>query len=102
MENKLAIEPRHLKIVREILQILPPDSKVWVFGSRLASPRPYSDLDLLIDLNGSLISTELRLDLQEKFSESDLPYKVDIVDWNSIDAAFKQAISDKRVVLNLK
>lgn len=99
MKNNLAIEPQHLKILQKILQILPPDAQVWVFGSRITSPRPYSDLDLLIDLNGQALPTQLRLDLQEKFSESDLPYKVDIVDWNAIDSTFKQVIADKKILL---
>jgi predicted nucleotidyltransferase len=77
----LVVEPAHLEIVREILAAhLPADAKVWAFGSRAAGRvKPYSDLDLLVDAGRRLTISE-SADLSEAFSESDLPWKVDVID----------------------
>jgi len=79
---------------------LPPDAMVWVFGSRATSrARRYSDLDLAIDAGRPLTLDELAR-LAEGFRESDLPYMVDIVDWQSIDDRFRQMIAPERIPLD--
>ena len=95
------IAPNHLKIVHEILNLnLPSFSKVCVFGSRSQkAQKKYSDLDLAIDYNGQKIPTTTLIALREAFDESDLPYKVDIVDWNTLSDRFKQSIQVNRILL---
>ncbi len=68
-----------------------------MFGSR-ATGRAwrYSDLDLAIDAGRRLTLDELAI-LAEAFSESDLPYKVDVVDWHAIDDRFRELIAGERV-----
>jgi type I restriction enzyme S subunit len=61
--------------------------------------RRYSDLDLAIDAGRPLTLDELAR-LAEAFRESDLPYRVDIVDWRSIDDRFRQVIAAERVQLD--
>lgn len=53
--------------------------------------KTYSDLDLAI-IGESPLSLETLANLTEAFSESDLPWKVDIVDWAVTNDAFKQVI----------
>lgn len=81
MKLLLDIQPNHLKIVLDILhKHLPKNAQVWVYGSRAkGNARKYSDLDLAIDC-GKPISDILMIDLKDDFIESDLPYKVDIID----------------------
>ncbi|MFI4957214.1 MAG: nucleotidyltransferase family protein [Gammaproteobacteria bacterium] len=95
------ISPEHLTLVKDILlKHLPPEAKVWVFGSRARGKvKQYSDLDLAINLHGQVISIELLAALSFDFQESDLPYKVDIIDWNSIDKSFQNAIKNDLVEL---
>ena len=38
-----------------------------------------------------------RADLKEAFTESDLPFKVDIVDWADTKEDFKKLIKQKRI-----
>ena len=72
---------------------LPPRAMVWIFGSRATGgARRYSDLDLAIDAGRPLTLDEIA-DLSEAFSESDLPYRVDLVDWYNLDARFRQTIA---------
>src|SRR5205823_8281589 len=68
-------------------------------ASRTGRSRRYSDLDLAIDAGRPVTLDELA-QLAEAFRESDLPYKVDIVDWRSIDDRFRQMIAAERVRLN--
>lgn len=100
-QRELHIKPEHLRIVSSILEKnLTRPSVVWVFGSRArGNTKTYSDLDLAIDLDGKQISMAIMAALSADFEESDLPYKVDIVDWNSIDNSFKAAI--EREVIKL-
>lgn len=37
--------------------------------------------------------------LKEDFSESDLPYKVDLVDWQKVSPSFRAIIQRDRLVL---
>lgn len=99
----LDIDPKHLVMVREILRKhLPDNSTVWVFGSRAkAATKKYSDLDLLIDMGGKELPLPLLSDLNDDFDESDLPYKVDVVDWNTITESFRKRIQNHRELLNL-
>lgn len=91
----LALSPEHRKIVQDILSThLPPGFTVRVFGSRArGATKPFSDLDLALKGRETLTLSQLA-DLAEAFSESDLPFKVDIVDWRSVSPTF-QAIIDR-------
>ncbi|MFZ4507373.1 MAG: nucleotidyltransferase family protein [Fimbriimonas sp.] len=92
----LDVSPAHEKLILEILDKLVPHSEVRVFGSRaVGSAKPYSDLDLVIMSNeplGSVLS-----DLAEAFSESDLPYKVDVIDWAVTSPHFQDIIKSQAV-----
>ena len=103
MKN-LDINPEHLKIIKTILQKhLPTNAIVWVFGSRAQrAKKKYSDLDLLIAINNYPLPSATMIDLAEDFDESDLPYKVDLVDWNSISESFRSHIQKNRIVLDWK
>lgn len=88
------------RLVLQILQAnLPPAAKFWVFGSRATGrARRYSDLDLAIDA-GRPMTLDEAASLAEAFSESDLAYRVDVVDWRAIDNRFRQIIAKERVPL---
>ena len=90
----------HRRLVLNILRAdLPQSAKAWVFGSRATGrARRYSDLDLAIDAGRRLTLDEIAR-LSEAFSDSDLPYKVDLVDWQDIDDRWRQMIVAERVPL---
>lgn len=69
---------------------------VWLTGKRHSWP--YSDLDLAIMTETPLTFLE-RDNLKEAFSESDLVWKVDIIDWASTSEEFRQIIQKKYVVI---
>jgi predicted nucleotidyltransferase len=90
----------HRRLVLDILRAnLPGGAKAWVFGSRATGrARRYSDLDLAIDA-GRRLTLDETARLSEAFSESDLPYRVDLVDWLDINDHWRQAIVADRVAL---
>jgi predicted nucleotidyltransferase len=102
MLNGINISSDHFKTVATILKkILADNSRVWVFGSRLKKViKPYSDLDLAIDCLQQSLTIEMLADLREAFEESDLPYKVDIVDMNRISPGFLSIINADKVLFD--
>lgn len=93
------IRPDHLKIVLEILNRVIPDREVWVFGSRAkGTARDTSDLDLAI-IGKTPLDFKTLATLRDFFSESNIPYKVDVVDWTTISETFREIIRKDKVVV---
>ena len=80
-------------IVRDVLRAhLPAGTQAYVFGSRAhGGARQYSDLDLALEWERPL-GLEILSQIAEALSESDLPYKVDIVDLATVEPGFKTRI----------
>ena len=55
--------------------------------------KPWSDLDLAIKANSSL-DWKLLEEIKETFQESELPFRVDFLDWNDITESFRKAIEN--------
>jgi predicted nucleotidyltransferase len=80
-------------LLRILRQHLPAGARAYVFGSRAhGRARPYSDLDLAIECDRPL-GLGLIGQIAEALSESDLPYKVDIVDLATVEPAFRARIA---------
>lgn len=95
----IAVTPAEWEIVRTILQRILPQHEVWAFGSRVRrSHKPYSDLDLAV-IGQSALTIEQLAALSEAFSESDLPWKVDVVDWANATEAFRQIIEAEKIIV---
>lgn len=93
------IQPHHWEIVRDILRRHVPRHEVWAFGSRARwSAKPYSDLDLAVIADEPL-SLQVSASLADDFSESNLPWKVDVVDWATTSESFRKIIQADKVVL---
>jgi type I restriction enzyme, S subunit len=96
---RIDISPEQWVIVRDILHRRVPHDTVWAFGSRAVwKAKPYSDLDIAI-ISLQALDWSVSASLAEDFAESDLPFKVDVVDWASTSAAFRKIIVQDKVVL---
>jgi len=95
------LQPRYLEMVKKILQKnLTTDVKVFVFGSRATEKvKKFSDLDLAL-FSAQKIPFSVFVKLSNDFEESDLPYKVDIIDLKAIDKNFRDKISKDLKELN--
>jgi predicted nucleotidyltransferase len=93
----IAITPEQWEIVSAILQKHVPDKAIWAFGSRAKhQEKPYSDLDLAI-ISDTGLTLSLLAAIEHDFSESDLPFKVDVVDSAVISPAFRGIIESHRI-----
>lgn len=93
------LKPNHLETVKRILAEHVPECEVRAFGSRATrTAKDYSDLDLAVVGVHVLDSDSLRR-LKEAFEESDLPFRVDVLDWNAISESFREVIERKFEVL---
>jgi type I restriction enzyme S subunit len=87
------------EIVHRILQTEVPEFAVRAFGSRVrGNAKPYSDLDLVIMTDQPLSFARMAA-LNEAFDESDLPIRVDVVDWAATSPAFQKIIFDNNCLL---
>lgn len=94
------ISPEQKDIIRQILGEYVPNREVMVFGSRTSSgSKPYSDLDLAIMGNEPVELSTLAL-LKEAFAESDLPFRVDVLQWCRTSPEFKRVIEPQLQPIN--
>ncbi len=101
MMPRLDLSPSHWDIVCKILHKHVPNRKILVFGSRATwTAKEYSDLDLAI-LGDEPLPINVSSALTEGFSESDLPFKVDIVDWARADESFRDKIHHEGLVVKV-
>ncbi|EKD27868.1 MAG: DNA polymerase beta subunit [uncultured bacterium] len=92
------IKPEHKNIIRDILINHIPNYEIWAFGSRVTgNMKEYSDLDLAIISKDSIPSKTLAL-IRYELSESNLPFKVDILEWNSLSENFRAIIEENHEI----
>lgn len=89
-------------MVKDILRHhLPADCGAWVFGSRAkGTSHRFSDLDLLIKPDKSLSGANFAL-MQDAFSESDLPFRVDPTCWKDMSEGFRKLIENDLIPIDL-
>lgn len=79
-------------MVRDILARHLPGLDVRAFGSRVeGTAGKTSDLDLVL-MTDRPLPLEVIGRLRDAFSESDLPFRVDLVDWSAIGEDFRAVI----------
>ena len=93
------VSPLHLQTILDILKTHAPDCEVRAFGSRVKrTAKSYSDLDLAVVGQTKLPFQKLAA-LQTAFEESDLPYRVDVLDWHAISPEFQRIIEQEYEVI---
>jgi type I restriction enzyme S subunit len=93
------LQENYLQLVQDILRKFVPAEEVKLFGSRArGTAKSFSDIDLVI-MNEQALSLEQFAKLTLAFEESDLPYKVDVVQWAELSDDFKKLIVDEAVAI---
>lgn len=71
---------------------LPIDFKLGLFGSRVKGlPSKFSDVDLAV-VGEQKISGHVLENIREAMEKSRLPYRVDVVDLNSVPRTFRENV----------
>lgn len=95
----LVLDPRHERIVRDILRKRLPGRRVLVFGSRARGEAvAHSDLDLLVEDAGA-DDQRLLAQLDADFDESDLPFRVEVIEGALLDPGFRRRIEAELLLL---
>lgn len=90
------VENRHKVIINDILHKYP--YTFYAFGSRVkGTARQFSDLDLCY--MEDIPFRDLRKITQE-FEDSNLPFKIDIVNYNRCSNEFKNKLKEEMILLN--
>jgi predicted nucleotidyltransferase len=90
---KIHISPSQEKVILTIIKKHFPKSKILLFGSRVRGDhKQYSDLDICLDDQGQPLPLAKLSMLEEELSQTEIPFKIDIVDWNRITSDFQQII----------
>jgi uncharacterized protein len=90
---------QELALVQSILAIWLPMRQVRMFGSRArGTPKPYSDLDLVI-MGDTPVPMATLGQLREALADSALPWRVDLVDWATTSPEFRAHIAQHSIPL---
>jgi len=99
--SNLSISRNHYEMVCSLLGKFVPDAEVWAYGSRVnGDGHEASDLDLVVrNLFDPGLENSHLFDLKDAFVESNLPIRVDVMDWARIPVDFQNEIEKSYVVL---
>ena len=101
--DDLRIDPNSLALIRKILREHIPGYEVWAFGSRVHGEnlKPFSDLDLVVMTEHPLTALTM-VELKDAFRESELSFKVDVLDWSRTNERFRKIIRDNHCRIDPK
>jgi predicted nucleotidyltransferase len=89
------VPSQHLLSIKQILLKQIPGVEVRAFGSRVSGmAKPYSDLDLVI-MGEHKMDAKTLMNLNEDFADSDIPFRVEILDWHDITNEFRRIIKPR-------
>lgn len=99
--HKLNVKPQYLKMLYDIFNEYCPEAEIWAYGSRLnGDSHDGSDLDLVVK---SFNNPDKKLyELREILIESNIPFLIDINEFDSLPISFQQEILNSYVVLFAK
>jgi predicted nucleotidyltransferase len=95
------IKEKYFDLLKEILKRHVPEYEIRVFGSRIkGTAKNHSDLDIAL-VGKEKISYKTLNCLKNDLDDSDIPFNIDILDWNSINENFKNVINDHYEILTI-
>ena len=101
VSQRLDLRPQDLALLSALLKQHLPQTEVWAYGSRVnGDGHEASDLDLVVRQPEDLMTKTTGLDeLKDALVESDLPIRVDVIDWARIPESFRREIERGYVVI---
>ena len=97
--DTIDVELKDLKIVKSVFARHLPYKQVWAYGSRVKwTATETSDLDCVVF---GATDSEIA-DAKEAFDESDIPFEVQLLNWETIPNDFKENIKEQYFVLQNK
>ena len=95
---KIFIKDEHLKTLTDIFKEQCPDAEIWAYGSRVTGDaHEGSDLDLVIRSLGN--SKTSACELKELIKEANIPFLIDMLEFDSLPEIFKREITEQYEVI---
>lgn len=89
-----------LDFIKKTIHTYVSNCEIRAFGSRVkGNAKRYSDIDICL-VAPEKIDIAIIGSIKEQFALSDLPYRVDILDWKGIGDNFKKIIEEKYEEIN--
>jgi predicted nucleotidyltransferase len=93
------VSENELTIINGILSEYAPDCDVLAFRSRYyMKAKKYSDIDLAF-IGNKKLGIKRCFQLEDAFAESDLPYRVDVLDYNILSPEFRAIIDNGNEII---
>lgn len=97
-ENNRELEKEVKDKIIVLLTALFPQAKIYLFGSRARGRNsPFSDIDIAIDAGKRLPMTDID-EAKSVMEALNIPYKVDIVDYDHISASMQEMIQKEKII----
>lgn len=95
----LTLSKHEKSLILQLLKQHFPTAEYRCFGSRVnGTHQPYSDLDIAI-ISAQPLPLAAWSEADEAFADSDLAYKIDLVDYARVSPEFQQHINTSSVPL---
>lgn len=96
--DKLSVKPEYIKMLTDIFDNYCPEAEIWAYGSRIkAQSHDGSDLDLVVkDFHNNKKSS---FELKEIISESNIPFIVDINEFDKLPSSFQDEIKKEYIII---
>lgn len=92
------LKPKHLKSLQDIFSAYCPKAEIWAYGSRVnGDSHSGSDLDLVVKSFNDACKT--LSELNALLVESNIPFLIDISEYERLPATFQQEILKNYVVV---
>ena len=99
--TNLFLEQEHLEMIRALIKVTYPNAVIYAYGSRVygneQTAHSGSDLDLCVKCfgvkNGDIV------ELRAVFIESNIPFLIDIFEYDKLPKAFQAEIDKKHLVI---
>ena len=93
----VSLTEEELHLIKKILNV--PYDAIF-FGSRVdGTNHKFSDVDLCLKGHRRIEGYDMQK-IREAFEESDLPYTIDLVDYDTLSSSFKKSVDEKGIPLN--
>jgi hypothetical protein len=90
------IKKKYQKNIVEIIKKhIQKNGKIFIFGSSV-NKKDFADVDVGIE-NVEIKPKEMN-DMMEDFEESNIPYKIDLVDFSKVDKNFKNKVKEEKII----
>lgn len=81
-----------------IISVLIPEAKIYLFGSRARGTNAqYADIDIALDAGKKLPNVDVD-EVKSMLNESNIVYKIDVVDIHQVSDLMRQQILEERVI----